>query len=109
MGQNNLPEIIISKNACVCNFNTLHFEGERAINGNNFKCIRIVKATDGSALSTYKITDNSVTLNGLYYYRLKMTDKDGSFSYSNTKTIKVTDVAATLVAYPTPVVAGNNI
>ena len=89
--------------------NTLHFEVERAINGNNFKSIRIVKATDGSALSTYKITDNSVTLNGLYYYRLKMTDKDGSFSYSNTKIIKVADVAATLVAYPTPVVAGNNI
>jgi uncharacterized lipoprotein YddW (UPF0748 family) len=89
--------------------NTLHFEVERAINGNTFISIQNIKATSGSTSATYKTTDNSLLVNGLYYYRLKMTDKDGSFNYSKIKTIKVTDAGPTLVAYPTPVVAGNNL
>ncbi len=55
---------------------------ERSSDGINFREAGVVKAagSSGSAVK-YTFTDN-VILNGAAFYRLKQTDKDGSFEYS---------------------------
>lgn len=60
--------------------NTRHFEMERSGDGRVFKNIGNVSA-GGSNSNYYSGIDNS-PLNGVNYYRLKMVDKDGIFTYS---------------------------
>jgi uncharacterized lipoprotein YddW (UPF0748 family) len=87
--------------------NTDHFEIERAINNLNFKKINQLNANDGSAYFDYKLYDYDIVENGIYYYRLKMLDKDGSFTYSDIRKIEVKNTRNILTAFPNPVaVAG---
>lgn len=65
-------------------FNTDHFSIEKSIDGNLFDEIASVTAKGfAQQLSVYQYTD-VFDLQALDYYRLKMVDVDGSFTYSNT-------------------------
>lgn len=79
------------------------YEVERSIDGRSFQTIGTVAAR-GTA-SVYNFTDNT-PLQGLAYYRLKMVDEDGSFTYSRVVTVRV-EKAALFVIAPNP--AGNTI
>lgn len=59
-----------------------HFELQRSINGRDF--IEIARVIGGS--STYRYDDNSFE-KAVNYYRLKMIDRDGAFSYSEIRKI----------------------
>lgn len=60
------------------------FEIERSANGSAFEKLNTVLAGGGSSGSkTYTFTDTK-PLDAVNYYRLKMIDNDGRFSYSNT-------------------------
>lgn len=61
--------------------NVSHFEIERSYTGNNFKKIGTVNAHGGQGASSYEYDDDSF-LEGYVYYRLKVLDKDGAYSYS---------------------------
>jgi 1,4-alpha-glucan branching enzyme len=85
-----------------------HFEVERSLNGTDFTAIAKLGAKNGSAVNEYALPDASsiaVKATGNLYYRLKMTDKDGKFSYS--KTILISPSASNGISFfPNPVKNG---
>lgn len=84
--------------------NTDHFEIEKSLTGNDFSKIGTVKA--GASIYTY--TDNYTVTTGSIakttFYRLKMFDKDGTFSYSPIKTINHTNNSFAVNIYPNPTI-----
>ncbi len=82
--------------------NSSYFAVERSIDGVSFAAIGNVNATgNSSATKSYSLKD-AKPVNGINYYRLKMIDKDGQFSYSAIRSI--TEVASFGVSiYPNPV------
>jgi len=82
--------------------NTSHFSIERSTDNNSFIKIADIKASGNSnTTKQYAISDNTPA-NGLNYYRLKMSDKDGSFTYSKVIMIQVTATTVTASLYPNP-------
>lgn len=82
-----------------------HFEIERSSNGTNFVNIGAVSLTGNSA-NSYTYTDRNLTASNsgrVVYYRLKMVDKDGQFTYSEIKSIKLNDRGLSINLYPNPV------
>ena len=73
-----------------------------------------LKATGNSSVTTfYEFDDETVTENGIYYYRLKLVDLDGSFEYSQPISITAEfpegkqDID--FVVYPNPVIETLNV
>ncbi|GAA4438628.1 hypothetical protein GCM10023091_19450 [Ravibacter arvi] len=75
------------------------FEILRSKNGRNFKDIGAVTGT-GTA-STYGFTDTGAE-NGNNYYRLRMTDRDGSYEYSGIVRGVVSGKKPAITVYPNP-------
>jgi hypothetical protein len=82
--------------------NSSHFEIERSSNAINFQSIgKVLAAGDSQNDKSYNYHDNNLA-NGLYYYRLKQVDLDGTFEYSRIISTKVK--ATTIIkVYPNPV------
>ncbi|MBL0359241.1 MAG: right-handed parallel beta-helix repeat-containing protein [Chitinophagaceae bacterium] len=56
---------------------------ERRISGREFESIgRVASNNNAGQQSTYRLSDNTPA-NGTNYYRIKMIDRDGTFTYSN--------------------------
>lgn len=82
--------------------NTSHFIIERSTNGVEYLSIGKVKAAGYSAAQrNYTYIDTSLSSSNVYYYRLKMIDKDGSFTYSKVEKINISRINK-LVVYPNP-------
>ncbi|CAN5403460.1 hypothetical protein BH10BAC2_BH10BAC2_46110 [soil metagenome] len=81
--------------------NTSYFEIQQSINNTSFDAIGKVLAGKNTAPNNYQFTD-ARPLNGTNFYRLKIADADGRFTYSpilqssNTKVLDIT-------IYPNPV------
>ncbi len=81
--------------------NTKSFDVEQSLNGRSFEKIGEVKAFgNGNHNYTYT-TDKVVT--GNVYFRLKMIDKDGKFTYAPIVLIKAGDVKGSFVLGANPV------
>jgi hypothetical protein len=78
--------------------NTFQFLVQRSGDGNNFKNITDVSAT-GPGNNTYSAVDKS-PLRGQNLYRLKVLDKDGSFTYS--AIVKLNAAAGKITITPNP-------
>lgn len=59
--------------------NFSHFEVEKSMDGTHFKTFQSVPLSAGNR---YNCTDRDLTTANIYYYRLKMVDLDGKFTYS---------------------------
>ncbi len=82
--------------------NAAYFEVERSLNGQNFDKIATTKAF-GKA-NTYDLNDK-ITTQTTHYYRLKMVDNDGSFSYSKIISLHGDKRNNNLLSiYPNPVI-----
>jgi len=81
--------------------NSSHFEIERSANGKDFSQVAIVNATNNTKQS-YSFTDNDPSLSGSVYYRLKMVDKNGQFTYSEIKTVQFANTGFSVLVYPNP-------
>ncbi|MDQ6480669.1 T9SS type A sorting domain-containing protein [Dyadobacter sp. LHD-138] len=57
---------------------------------------------ESNALAIYTANDEN-PLSGLNYYRLKMVDIDGTYSYSRVVSVKLTGNSPAVTAYPNPV------
>jgi hypothetical protein len=80
--------------------NSNKFEIERSIDGRNWSSIATVPAAGNSASErTYQQLDLS---GGKALYRIKQTDKDGSFIYTNTESVNCVTRNITSVIYPVP-------
>jgi hypothetical protein len=81
-----------------------HFEIERSFNGTDFENIGSVNL-NGNSINDYSYTDENITISNpgaVVYYRLKMVDKDGQFTYSEIKNIKLYDKSLGISLYPNP-------
>ncbi len=81
---------------------TSYFDIERSINGNNFSSIGQVNAS-GHSLSnnSYSFIDLK-PLEGNNYYRLKMIDEDGKFTYSKVVSVKNDIASNSFRIFPNP-------
>jgi hypothetical protein len=69
-----------------------YFDVEKSPDANNFQSIgKVTAAGNSSLISNYSFTDKQV--NEYNYYRLKMVDMDGKFTYSSTILVKDVDVS----------------
>ena len=80
--------------------NTSHFDIEKSIDGIKFQVAGNVSAKNTSGTHIYRFTDG--TINPLNYYRLKMVDKDGSFTYSKVMLIRASGITDITGLYPNP-------
>lgn len=91
--------------------NVNHFKIERSIDAKNFVTVgKINPQANNNATKSYTFTDFSELLNGTIYYRLKSIDNDGSFSYSDVRTVVFKSTKKYEVSvFPNPVQNGENI
>lgn len=84
--------------------NFKQYEVERSTNGTDFIKISTVPAKNNTGtLTNYSLTDNlSAYTQPSVYYRLKMLDKDGRFSYSNIVRLSCSTAKSGLSIYPNP-------
>lgn len=88
--------------------NNDYFTIERSGDGNTFEAIEYVQgAGNSSSPLSYSRLDKT-PLEGRNYYRLKQTDYDGHFTYSDIKTVFF-GKKGNFSLYPNPVIAGNAI
>lgn len=82
--------------------NSDHFVIERSVDGKSWTSIAEVEAAGSSNQEQkYKTTDN-LPESGINYYRLKMVDSDGSFAYSQIRSVHFPEFAWAAI-YPNPV------
>jgi hypothetical protein len=82
--------------------NSSHFEVERSSDGRNFTTLATVNAQGNSSSPvTYAEADMS-PLSATSYYRLRMVDLDGTFSYSKTVAVSSASAGLQVRAYPNP-------
>ena len=82
------------------------FEIERSVDGTRFDLIGTVAAIGNSTLMQfYQYADaDAMRLSPALYYRLKMRDKDGSYSYSKIAILRDGGRMFSVTAFPNPVV-----
>ena len=79
--------------------NTNQFELERSTDGRSYNTIALIKA-NGNGSNNYSYTDNTAT--AMCWYRLKIMDTDGRFTYSNI--VKLNSLHSNNInVYPNPV------
>jgi K319-like protein/PKD domain-containing protein/type IX secretion system substrate protein len=78
------------------------FSIERSLDGTNFSTVGSV--TFSPVLNAYSFTDANILAGSgsIYYYRLTITDNDGSFEYSNVRIVKFEGISNQLNASPNP-------
>ncbi len=92
--------------------NSSYFAVQRSSDGSNFSTLGQVNAAgNSSSTHNYTFTDNLSSVNGhpsTLFYRLKMVDKDGKFTYSQIRSINETASFAASI-YPNPVLNNLNL
>lgn len=82
--------------------NSSHFEIERSETGRDWVAIGLVPAKNIPGESAeYLYTDQNITAKRIYY-RLKMTDRDSTFAYSQIRSVAF-GTESEVAAYPNPV------
>jgi choice-of-anchor B domain-containing protein len=88
--------------------NTSDFNILRSSNGIDYQPIGNIAAQgNSSTLSSYQFTDSDL-LSGISYYKIRQNDRDGSFSYSEVKSIQIISDRESLKIAPT-VISGNGL
>jgi hypothetical protein len=83
--------------------NTSTFDVEQSIDGKSFVAVGKVNVSSSAGDKDYTFTARSInTLAPVVYYRLKMNDADGKFTYSNTVVLQ-TKGNVSVRFYPNPV------
>jgi hypothetical protein len=83
--------------------NTLHFEVENSNGATAFSTIAVVQAQQLSSGSDYGTVHTNPFINGaVQYYRLKIIDKNGRFTYSNIIRLSNSSGGTDLSIFPNP-------
>ena len=86
--------------------NTAYFEVQRSKNNRDWSTIGTVSAAGNSEVTiNYSFTDNT-SLNSTNWYRLKMVDKDETFTYSVIRKVEIKNSSSLVKVYPNPVANG---
>lgn len=87
----------------ISEINNDYFTIEKSIDGENFEVVGIVDgAGNSSELKSYNTLDKN-PISGTSYYRLKQTDFDGKFEYSDLVPVKIEEVISNPTVYPNPI------
>jgi PKD repeat protein len=81
--------------------NTSHFEVEHSMNSMKWQTLGSKPSSNLSGINTYTFMDENLLV-GINYYRLKMIDKDGKFTYSPIKSIDANKKKADFLIVPNP-------
>jgi len=82
--------------------NTHYFEVERSNDGRSFTSIHTTAAAGNSVTEKRYAFADHLTESGTYYYRIKVTDKDGKATYSNIQSVVYQQAITALVVSPNP-------
>ena len=109
-----LPIELLDFNALVCNkevcldwataseTNNDYFTMEKTKDGSNFEYVTTIDgAGNSTSILNYSTIDNS-PYEGVSYYRLKQTDFDGNYSYSDLKMVNFSDTEFSFNLFPNP-------
>lgn len=88
--------------------NSNKFDVEYSTNGIEWKRIGSVSSLNIAGTNNYNFTDQN-HIYGTNYYRLKMIDGDGRFTYSPIRTIDVNKINASFVIAPNPAASATKI
>lgn len=80
--------------------NTSGFDVEKSVDGKSFNVISHTNAK-GASGNLYSSSDNN-PFPGENFYRLKMIDRDGSFTYSNVVNVTYAGISSVIKVYPVP-------
>lgn len=81
--------------------NTRHFEVERSQDGIQFSKVATVSAAGNSSSPRSYQAQDFLSVEGVYYYRIKTVDMDGKYQYSGVKSV-VYSSGNTMVVGPNP-------
>ncbi|WP_342085111.1 ice-binding family protein [Dyadobacter sp. OTU695] len=81
--------------------NSDHFEIEHSYNGKEWTQRGFIAASGESSVSTSYFYTDAMNGNGIQFYRLKMIDRDQTFSYSQIRSIKAS-ANSRMSLYPNP-------
>lgn len=114
MGLNPLPVKLVSFDAVNVNNNVNirwasaseenndFYTVEKSINGTTWTKVATVKGQGTTySLNNYQVVDNNISASKIFY-RLKQTNFDGTFSYSDIKAVNTSFNTVTVAAYPNP-------
>jgi len=82
--------------------NLMGFEIERSTDGKVFKKIGFEKSKGGNELTNYHFEVHSIPAGDNHFYRLKMMDFDGKYSYSNIELVRLPKSEASIELKPNP-------
>jgi hypothetical protein len=82
--------------------NTSHFNIEYSNNARDYTTVGEVQAAGNSSINKQYSFSHAINKQTTHYYRLKMVDKDGSFTYSNVVKLQNNGVVG-IELYPNPV------
>ncbi|MEO5781659.1 MAG: T9SS type A sorting domain-containing protein [Ginsengibacter sp.] len=83
--------------------NSKNFEVQRAYDNASYQTIATIPAHgNSSTIQSYSFTDNTNNSNGTSFYRIKFVDVDGSFRYTDIKSIKGYGIKSGAVIFPNP-------
>ncbi len=86
-----------------------HYEIQRSGDGRSFKNIQSVPAKgQTNQMQSYHAIDTH-PLRGVSYYRLKIVDEDGEYTYSDSKSIVIDALAEKVILYPNPLKLGGTL
>jgi len=90
--------------------NNNYFTVERSRNGIDFETLKTVKGSENSTVQrNYFVTDNN-PYKGLAYYRLKQTDLDKNYTYSEIKSVNFeNETKLEMTVFPNPIQGNNSI
>jgi hypothetical protein len=82
-----------------------HYEVQRSLDGLTFTTIGRVAAANSPLTHTYLFNDSTFAsiAGAMGYYRLRMTELDGSFTYSDVVLVRRTTSGVQITGYPNPV------
>jgi hypothetical protein len=85
--------------------NASYFVVERSSNGSDFTDVSQVNASESAnPVHTYTVNDQLYNVNSnVVYYRLRIVDKDGKYSYSKIIPVKLDQPENSISVYPNPV------
>ncbi|MEO7800777.1 MAG: T9SS type A sorting domain-containing protein [Ginsengibacter sp.] len=83
--------------------NSGRFEIQRSIGLKGFQSIGTIDAKGNtSSLNTYSFNDKTNVSSSVSFYRIKMIDLDGTYSYTSIKSVKGSGIASDFKVFPNP-------
>ncbi len=87
--------------------NTATYEIQKSINGVDFTKLAILPAlNNGRSSNTYSFTQanlSAIRSSGVIYFRVKQTDLDGKFVYTDIKSVRLNSKGLVIGVYPNPI------